>query len=402
MPPIPANTPESVVDKENAIHKIDNVLVGKPVPRTEPRNPLRSRDLNTVTPPDQLPAHLKSISAPAAAPKPSPLQIVSVDREGCTEEVECGERRMKRMRVELANERPAKRPAHSDWKYGSERADVELLINKLSLEISLENVTSPVELFRSLEREGKLGPDVLKTFAKCSDVQILMMGPTYGGHVNELGLLEEGKFPAVNCTVPLFHGFTGLRVLDLTCVPIQDEDIRYMIKLSQLQALGLSGTGITSRGLRYITKHAQFLTSLQCIKLCYVDKLDDVGISELVAFPNLAEVDVFGSNKITLKAIYSIITGDPRKSMLKKVRLTEKIHSQLRDQHVAYSQLGELVANPAAVNNLSEHEVRLQLRKHQKYYPNIFLNLSVDSLHEKLCEIVTLRRKEEFLWSICQ
>ena len=319
---------------------------------------------------------------------------------------------MKRMKIELTNQEPtkcllagerlAKRPSIDEWRYGGSAADVKLLLERLQLGGVPDGLDSPIELLKYLEREGKMSPAVLKAFTGCPDVQILMLGPSYGGKINEVGLVEEGRHPVANCTVPLFHGYGELRVLDLTCVPICDEDCRYLIKLAKLQALGLSGTRVTGRGLRYLARHAQFVPTLQCIKLCYIDKLDDAGVAELAAFPNLAEVDLFGSNKITLSAVLSLVASDPRKGAIRRMRLPEKVHGFLRDRHVAYSQLGDLDTDPARIDFLTECEAKLQLRKHQRHYPDIFLNLSVASLHEKLRDIVTLRRKEEFVWSICQ
>jgi hypothetical protein len=396
-----ANTPDSLVDKENGKLSQSATLRAK-VPLTEPRSrhPLRPRDpnrnpshnpghntsrnTNLVTPIKGIQGGAKSFSAP-------------VNISSTLENNEKAEKIVKRPKTEPTNENA------SGWIYG---LIVNEIISKLELADIPDTITSPLSLFKFLEAEGQLSPAVLKLYSRCPDLQSIMMGPSYGGKVNEIGLVVAGHYPAFNCTVPLFHGFKDLLVLDLTCVSIEDEEVRYIIKLDKIQALGLSGTRISGKSLRYLAKHAKFAKSLKCIKLCYLDKLDDSAILELARFPSLSEIDLYGSNRITLSGIIDSVPWDSVKSRrLRKVRLSEKVFAQLQERHVAYSELNrkhDLVSDPESVSSLPSVQIQSNLRLYRKLFPDIFLNLKVDSLKEKLCDILSKRRKEEFLWSICQ
>ncbi|PJF17200.1 hypothetical protein PSACC_02997 [Paramicrosporidium saccamoebae] len=389
-----ANTPDSLVDKENEKLSQSATLHAK-VPLTEPRprHPLQSRDTNRVTPNNATQSGVKSVSAPDFIKKTAPVNILSAldDNEGVKKTV-------KRPKTEPANENA------TAWIYGSE---VDGIITKLELADIPDTITSPLSLFKLLETEGRLSPAVLKLYSRCPDLQSIMMGPSYGGKVNEIGLVTAGHYPAFNCTVPLFHGFKDLLVLDLTCVSIEDEEVRYLIKLDRIQALGLSGTRISGKSLRYLAKHAKFARSLKCIKLCYLDKLEDSAILELFRlFPSLSEIDLYGSNKITLSAVVEAVPCDPVKfRRLRKVRLPEKSFALLQERHVVYSELNrkhDLASDPESVSSLPSAQVQSNLRLYRKLFPDIFLNLNVDSLEEKLRDILSKRRKEEFLWSICQ
>lgn len=410
MPPNPASpqpeTPDSLsLNKENILRGKVSLLKTKGT-ITEPRlrNPLQSKDANKITPALTHQPHIKSVSAPDLGKKRIPLTIV--ERNEVAEETKIN---VKRSKTESTNRQQETRKDSSDFNewtlLGDGLGNVRRILKKLQPGTTFEDVNTPLELFKKLEVNGDLKPAVLKLFSSFPGIVSVMMGPTYGGKVNEIGLIEIGPNPSFNCTVPFYHGFADLCALDLTCVPIEDEEVRYLIKLEKLQALGLSGTRISNRAIRYLGKHAKFAKTLQCLKLCYLEKVDDDGVADLTSFSSLREIDLYGTTKVTLSAVTKILPSDPKDSSLCKLRLSEKATSLLNSRHVSYAELSrktDLISNPEGIFGMSVAQIQMNLRIHRHLFPDIYLNLDPQTLEQKLHSILIRRRQEEFLWRICQ
>lgn len=382
-----------------------------------PRPPLRGLDNNrihaespSVGPPLPPTATLKAASAPPIvrcgkrAPETGNGRVLA-DHQISLPAAAPQAEGLKRPTPLLANQKPL--VADGRWIYTADRAGVLQIAQRLGMPRVEEGIATPLDLLRHQEEQGSLSPALLVLFSGCPGVHSLLLGPTYGAQINEWGLPEEGRLPWINCTMPLYKGYAELAVLDLTCIPITDENLRYLIRLPGLRALGLSGTQVTAKGLRYLGKHAAFRTTLQCLKLCCMEKLDDEAIPALAAFPALNELDLYGSSRVSLAAVLRWLPCDLERqhSPINRIRLPERAFAQLREQHVTYAAVArqhpDLLGSVGALAGLPAAEVRRQLRIHQKHYPHIFLNLDCACLAQKLGAILVLRQKEETLWAIC-
>jgi hypothetical protein len=224
--------------------------------------------------------------------------------------------------------------------------------------------------------------------------------------------------------------FESLRFLDCTNVPLDDDCLRYFIRLFHLESLGLSGTNISTKGIKYLAKHAEFKSSLKCLKLCYIQNLTDDLFPHLGQFDALADLDLLGCTQITLKGVLQlvnhpsmdrniddetlrVITCDQRspvklKVPLQQLRLPHPLFSQLLTVHSAYQSLrsqslipsSELICDPELVSKLSRPELIAQLKKHKLHYPDIYLNLQREELAAKLEFILSMRLKEERIWNL--
>ena len=268
------------------------------------------------------------------------------------------------------------------------------------------------KLFAFLEREGKLSHKVLAVFSKSeAGIRTVSMTQSYGAPVNEFGLRSAPRFPISKCTRSFYSGFADVQVLDFTNVPVTDDELRFLIKLGKLQALGLSGSKITCKGIRYLTQHAAFKSTLKCLKLCFVDVLDDAIFSLLPLFTRLQEIDLRGCQALTLKGALNILSEGPASSSsspLKRIDWPETISIQLTEKHVFYQNLKkakpDLILDPKDISipGLNEAELKRQLKWHKQVYPDIFLNLNLEALRAKFVSILRLRRREQCLyeWSI--
>lgn len=307
-----------------------------------------------------------------------------------------------------------------------EKIDIVKTTKKKQLEISVENLAKILEydtfieeelgtneideikMFKFLEKEGRLSQEILKIFSKCPNIRSVNMTNSYAGIVGESGLLSEAKYASVLCTKPFYNGFQQLLSIDFTNIKIQDNELRYLIRLPKLQAIGLSGTSITDKGIKYISIHSAFIKNLKCLKLCYVQGISDQGIKFLNSFAKLKNLDLRGCEKITLKGCLDLVEEIPTRSNPELIaKLPQKIQNQLNEQHNFYIELSKqhinLILDPkdVRIENLSESELRSQLKFHKKMYINVYLNEGKDALRKNLISILRVRKKEEILLSYC-
>ena len=385
--------------------EVENYSVKMTMTEPRTRKPLQARDPNQTQngTPGRTCSSLK-LAKSKSAPQPTKSQQIPI-----SEEVELHEEpssKLKRPKIETANVVTLKK-LETEWVSSDDLHGAIALSERIGVNIPVEEqIDGYLSLFKYMETNRELGPKALRVYAACPQIQSVMMTPSYGSEINEIGLLKGGPFSAIGCTRPFFGGYANLLVLDLTCVPIVDDDIRYLIKLSKLQALGLSGTKVSAKGLRYLVKYAQFSKSLRCLKLCCMELFDDQAMSELVGFSGLQELDLVGNQRITLRGLLKFIGDFAEKCPLKRLRLPTKISDGLRDRHLIYRELGgqntDLIQD---IGQLDAHgnkiELKRQLKLHQKTYPDIFLNLEAISMREKLQSTLIMRKREEFLYSIC-
>lgn len=263
-----------------------------------------------------------------------------------------------------------------------------------------------LKLFEFLEREGKLSHKVLAVFSKCKAIRSVSMTLSYGTQVNDLGLHSEPAFPIQKCTRSFYSGFSEVQALDFTNVPLLDDELRFLIKLGKLKALGLSGTKITCKSIKYLSTHASFKSNLKCIKLCFVEGLDDAVFSLLTQFPRLEEIDLRGCANLTLKGALQLFPEGQRNVMIRKLSLPEQIHIQLSEKHQFYGELKRakpkliLDSKDISIPSLDEDDLKEQLKWHKQVYADIYLNMNLDALRGKLVSILRLRKREEQLYSL--
>lgn len=304
--------------------------------------------------------------------------------------------------------------AQAQWSYTNDKSGCDAILKDLGLDAG--DFSSPADIFHYLERSSKpavyyicfnnisiiemLSGKALKLFSLCPGIETIDMSPSYAGHMNELGLLEPSAMLVAKCTVPIFGGFASVKVLDFTNVHIVDDDLRFLIKLGKLQALGLSGTKITNKGLKYVATHSTFKSTLQCIKLCYVAEIDGAGLDHLCGgFRKLCEIDLWGCDQLELKDLTGLAS-----SSLKKVRLPAGLHERVEEYHHRYQKLGrdhpELVLGLEAVEHLSEAELRTQLKLHKPYFPDVYLNVPKSTMLQRLKAILTELQTQEHLFPL--
>jgi hypothetical protein len=262
-------------------------------------------------------------------------------------------------------------------------------------------------LFNFLENEGRLSPEVLKTFCKSTKIRNVNMTRSYAGTKCESGLISAPKYSAKLCTKPFYYGFQQLLSIDFTNVKICDDELRYLIRLPKLQALGLSGTLVTDKGIKYISNHSNFKLTLQCLKLCFLEGISDMAIKLLNVFTKLKSLDLRGNKNISLASCLDIITdrSEWRNSDI-FIKLPDNLHHQLSELHFFYEELlskndSKIIIDPSdnRISQLSKSEIKSQLFLHKKSYSDIYLNQDMEYLQKKLIEIIKRRKKEEFLYS---
>lgn len=264
-----------------------------------------------------------------------------------------------------------------------------------------------LKLFEFLQREGKLSHKVLAIFSKCKGIRSVSMTPSYGSVVDDLGLCTPPQFPVEKCTRSFYSGFKDLQILDFTNVPLHDDELRFLIKLDKLQALGLSGTKITCKSIKYLTQYASFKSTLKCLKLCFADGLDDAIFSLLPMFTCIQEVDLRGCSALTLPGALNMFSqGKLSPSFLRTLALPEQISIKLTEKQDFYRDLKrakpELISDPndISIPLLAEDNLKRQLKWHKQVYPDIYLNMNLESLRNKLMAILRLRRQEQTLHSL--
>ncbi len=241
---------------------------------------------------------------------------------------------------------------------------------------------------------------MLKYFAQYPIIDSVNFVPTYAGRVNQLGLVEKSALSAKKCTAPLYGGYSNVKILDFTNVHITDDELRFLIKMPKLQAVGLSGTKITNKGLKYLSQHATFQDTLQCLKLCYVENINGQGLTFLCdTFKNIKEFDLWGCNQLSLLDLKSLLN-----LRMMKVRVPEDIHTLITDRHNFYSALSrkhtDLVLNVKEIQELEDMELVRQLKYHRKHFKDIYVNVARDELLHKLENILTEINIQENLFAI--
>lgn len=401
-------TPTSLVDEGQGLENISarnrgtSIILGKNLSNTEPKSKQPLADKTNYVARHK--GHLVSKSLVNSAPdvyKSLPKSNLRT-RESIRDNLQSSIG-VKRPKITSAN----KIIAESDWSLKGVEKFLDEIKALLGLdEKILDGFETRLDLFRLLERRGLLSHKALSIFSKCAEIESLDLGPSYADRMNKVGLISKGPFTVANCTVPIYTGFTGLKVLDMTRVPVVDEDLRYIIRLERLQALGLSCTKISWKGLRYLSKHARFIGSLLCLKLCYMENLGDESFGHLKAFSSLSEIDLYGSDSITLRSLLDLFPANPISSKLRQVRLPDRLFATIRGNHLAYEGLMKkrnLLQDPDKAFDLSEDEIKHELKMHQKQYPSAsFLAMDHAHLRKTLNDILLQRRKEEFLWAISQ
>lgn len=306
----------------------------------------------------------------------------------------------------------------------------KLIVSKYNLEhildLSDESITLDI-LFKNIESKGLLTIQMISDFAFHITLTSLNLSPSFSSHsttdIHFLTTSNLKDFPSSNLTKSFFQNkdlFLNLKILDLTRIPIDDDSLRYLIRLESLEALGLSGTKITTLGIKYLAKHASFKSIIKCLKLCYLENIQDDCIQYLLSFVKLQDLDLLGSDNITLKGLFGLIDikreehanesmiSTSWKLPLKLLRVPQTVYSTLLSLHSSYHMLRsqtlfptfQLADQPHQVKSMSRQELMEQLKIHRNYYPNIYTNLQREDLLERLHSILISRMKEECLWSL--
>lgn len=290
----------------------------------------------------------------------------------------------------------------------------EILNEDQIKEINNDDSLDFISLFKMMEDKGFLFYDVLEVFSNCPQLKhfltTLQLSKTFSESKKELflnsspsKLMHANEFDnehlLLPITKPLFNGraWRSLEILDLSFLStVRDEELRYIIRLPNIIALGLSMTRVTSRGIRYLGKHSLFKDKLQCLKLCHLEEIDDRCIKEFSQFPSLNEVDLYGCNSKSL-TFSSLLEIDKR---IIRIRLPLKHMTYLEDMHNIYRGIMHTDGDDGYHHKIpnSQGDIRNQLRLYQKHYTDIFLNLDIISHEAKLKMILERRSKEEDLY----
>lgn len=262
------------------------------------------------------------------------------------------------------------------------------------------------KLFDFLEKEGRLSPMVLKAFCKSDKIRSVNMTWSYAGKKTEFGEISAAKYSPKLCTKPFYHGFQNLLTIDFTNVKIFDDELRYLIRLPKLQALGLSGTSVSDKGIKYISIHSKFKSTLQCLKICYLEGISDTALKFLSAFTKLKNLDLRGNQNISLSGCFDLIKEpSTHEDSAIFIKLPQKLRDQLSFMHIFYKDLlknnSNIILDPldSCISKLSRSEIKSQLTLHMENYNDIYLNQDLEQLQKKLMEIINKRKKEEYLYS---
>ena len=272
------------------------------------------------------------------------------------------------------------------WPYENNAHSVRSILESLGLDVDFEGekLYTPIALFRHLERKGLLSQECLKKYRACPEIATISLSASYSCERLPSGLFGAPRYDTAKCTQYLYTGFTHLRVLDFANVNITDNELRYIIRLQKLQALGLSGTLITTKGLKYLSKYAGFKSNLLCLKLCFLAHLKDDALVYLKEFTALEELDTLGS-KFSLSAILKIFESG--NATLRSIRLPKDVEDQLHLEQEFYSKM------PAFGEDLGGlKDVKEELKWYAKFHGQIYLGLGEIELRSKLTEL-RLRRQ---------
>jgi hypothetical protein len=326
----------------------------------------------------------------------------------------------------------------------------ERLFNEAGLETchtSSDCLRSVSILYQYFTDKGTLNPDDISTlaflnnfigiltdtlmrpiFEACKDIKIIDLSASYGENVHASlpFLTKSPNMDAFSRVCKLLYNspelFEEIEFLDLTLVPFSDDLLRYIIRMSKLKGLGLAGSKVTVKGLRYLTKHATFVNNLEVLLLSGNDLITDDCLPYLSFFPNLKSLELVHTN-VTYDGILANLvkfqyTDDGKKCLIELVnphltylRLPDPIFRRLSQTHglcesdlsLGYINFREKsLMDPISVEQLSLEECRafLKVYKDADVYPSIYLNGILEDLRSRLKEIRIIRLKEEKIWSL--
>ena len=288
--------------------------------------------------------------------------------------------------------RPRKRHK-SAWRFKDSEEDGNLIVKQLELTTDYRS-HRPSELFKRLEGEGQLSPKILEFYSQNTEIKTLSLRESYAPKLSEAGHLIPANQDYLLSTKVLYTGFTSLIALDLTNVPITDNELRFIIKLQNLKALSLSGTLITERGLKYLSEHSKFQERLECLKLCYVDSIVDSSLKFITKYQNLQELDLLGT-LCTIESVESLV----KLCSLKKIRMPISVHDELRERHELHIS-SKLVTCINDVSNMDQRKISALSKKLLRLFKFKSVRAAVDQ-NELVQLILERRQKEELVWVKC-
>lgn len=255
---------------------------------------------------------------------------------------------------------------------------------------------SLLELWTDIQEKGLLNGRILKWFSSYPPIISLNFTATFGHKIS----LEPYKavFASVRnpkfCTVPLWNGFIGLETLDFSYVDIEDEELRYIMNLSNLQQLNLSHTKITLLGLVYIAQYARFRLSLHFLSLQGIIELSDSATNVIPKFPNLTVLDI-SQTGIGICGVRKLGEFFVNRS-LKSIVISQPIFQLIAELHAKFSyySVGFLVQQQ------NRDFFTNELKKFELTHGKFNLNAPTDLLKAHLLQILRWRQNEEFIWSI--
>ena len=118
-------------------------------------------------------------------------------------------------------------------------------------------------------------------------ITCLSFSASYGLRESEVPGLPVVSHNASKCTRPLYGAFASLTHLDLSLIPLNDDAVRYLVRLAALKSLDLSGTLISLRAIAHLAKHAAFVRQLRVLKLAALRDADDSWLRVIARFPSL-------------------------------------------------------------------------------------------------------------------
>ena len=272
---------------------------------------------------------------------------------------------------------------------------------------------------------GLLTREIISDFFEYShQISVLDLGRSFGEKSHsELACLVSYPDQEVLISICrlLFSAsllFQKLEFLDLTFMPIDDDLLRYIIQLPNLKGLGLGGTRVTCKGIRYLSKHAHFKSSLEILILSGNNIIDDESLKYMTAFPNLRTLELTRT-EVSLNGILSSLVRYEESVNSYSVSLTNCFLTSLRLPEKAFRSLAERhglrgdnfsltntsdMLNPLNTTEISYSDCQKILKYFQDHeaYPDIYLDrmLSLEDLQRKVKDLRVTRLKEERLWSI--
>lgn len=280
--------------------------------------------------------------------------------------------------------------------------------NQIIAHLKLEDIMqshsfgSPMDIFRFLEEDGKLSAQVLKFFSSYEKITSVNLTPSYGSFIikGPCRLISDSRLDPTGCTAPFYGRFEQLEMLDLNNVAVKDEEIRYLIKLSNLKALGLSNTKISEKSLIYLGIYAKFAKTLQCLMISGNSVITDYSVKALSFFEGLVDLDLFATG-ITIHGARELADAFKSKQ-LSSVRFAKCVYEFIKNAHLKFFSSSQPTA-PEEILKMNRAElIRACQRFGNSYGGEFNVSQSNEYLRFHLLQIGRWRRNEEFLWSILQ